>query len=66
MEITVNGKKHALGKMCTVDALVESLQLDRTRVAVEQNGAIVPKSTHASTALNDGDVIEIVHFIGGG
>ncbi|HET9339295.1 MAG TPA: sulfur carrier protein ThiS, partial [Casimicrobiaceae bacterium] len=36
------------------------------RLAVELNGAIVPRSRWAETALRDGDRLEIVHAIGGG
>jgi hypothetical protein len=35
-------------------------------VAVERNGAIVPKSAFGSTLLEEGDVVEIAHFVGGG
>ena len=47
-------------------ALVAALGLDGRKVAVERNLEIVPRSTYARTPLNDGDRIEIVHFIGGG
>jgi thiamine biosynthesis protein ThiS len=49
-----------------VAALVAHLGLDGRKVAVERNLEIVPRSTYGSTALTDGDRIEIVHFIGGG
>jgi thiamine biosynthesis protein ThiS len=35
-------------------------------VAVERNGEVVPRARHADVELADGDVIEIVHFVGGG
>lgn len=35
-------------------------------VAVEKNEEIVPKSTYAETILKDGDVVEVVSFVGGG
>ena len=37
-----------------------------SRVAVERNGEIVPKAKYDSTALADGDVLEVVSFVGGG
>jgi thiamine biosynthesis protein ThiS len=49
-----------------IAGLVAALGLDRRKVAVERNLAIVPRSAYADTALADGDRIEIVHFIGGG
>ena len=36
------------------------------RIAVEVNGEIIPRTRHADTALNAGDVVEIVHALGGG
>ncbi|MBP3700411.1 MAG: sulfur carrier protein ThiS [Lachnospiraceae bacterium] len=39
---------------------------DPSRIAVERNGDIVPKSTYAETILEDGDVVEVVSFVGGG
>lgn len=49
-----------------IAALATELELDPARIAVEQNGTIVPRSTLASALLVDGDVLEIVHFVGGG
>ena len=36
------------------------------RIAVERNGEIVPKAAYGETILQDGDVIEVVNFVGGG
>ena len=49
------------------DALpIEPLGLDVRKVAVERNLEIVPRSLHATTALVDGDRVELVQFVGGG
>jgi len=66
MDITVNGEQQALPGPCTVLALLESKDLAGRKVAVEVNGAIVPRSLHAEHALKAGDRIEIVHALGGG
>ena len=50
----------------TIAALVRELELEPTKVAVERNREIVPRSTLEQAALTDGDVLEIVHFVGGG
>ena len=50
----------------TVLALVEELGFDVRKVAVERNLALVPRSLHAVTALENGDRIELVQFVGGG
>jgi thiazole synthase len=66
ISITVNGEARRMPAAATVVDLVSSLDLDPTRVAVERNLAIVPKSAYGTTALADGDSLEIVHFVGGG
>lgn len=66
MKITVNGESHEVADRTTVRGLIELLDLASGPVAVERNGAIVPRAGHADTALAESDVIEIVHFVGGG
>ena len=66
MELRVNGEVMALQAPMTVRGLVEHLGLEQGPVAVERNGEVVPRAEHAQTDLVDGDVIEIVHFVGGG
>ncbi|MEQ7155281.1 sulfur carrier protein ThiS [Brevundimonas aurifodinae] len=65
MRIQVNGDTREVAAR-TVSALVEELGFDVRKVAVERNLAIVPRSLHATTALEDGDRIELVQFVGGG
>ena len=64
--LTVNGEARSFVGVGDVAALVAALGLDGRKVAVEKNLEIVPRSAYAATALQDGDRIEIVHFIGGG
>jgi len=66
MQITVNGDAHEVPEGLTVRGLVEHLGLIDGPVAVERNREVVPRADHPSTALSSGDVIEIVHFVGGG
>ena len=66
MNLTVNGEAKTLAGVPHVAALVAALGLDGRKVAVERNLEIVPRSAYQETALEDGDRIEIVHFIGGG
>lgn len=66
MEIVLNGEPRAVEAGATVLSLVASLSLPATRVAVERNRAIIRKSDYGTTALADGDRIEIVTFVGGG
>ncbi|GLI37428.1 sulfur carrier protein ThiS [Geobacter hydrogenophilus] len=65
MEIIVNGEARAATPMSMLE-LLRSLDIDPRRVAIELNHDILPKGEYESTILNDGDRIEIVHFVGGG
>jgi sulfur carrier protein len=66
MTLTLNGEQTQFDGPPHLAALVDSLGLDPRKVAVERNLEIVPRSLYGQTALNEGDRIEIVHFIGGG
>jgi sulfur carrier protein len=66
MEVTVNGAVREVPDGLTVRALVEHLGLGEGPVAVEVNREIVPRARHAQHPVWKGDVIEIVHFVGGG
>jgi len=63
--ITLNGDPRRT-TATTIAELVRELDLAPEKVAVECNGAIVPRSTLAEAPLAEGDVLEIVHFVGGG
>jgi len=65
VNLTVNGEPRRAAPGSIAD-LVRTLELDPTKVAVERNGDIVPRSTLGEVAIADGDVLEIVHFVGGG
>ncbi|TEP60650.1 sulfur carrier protein ThiS [Pseudomonas aeruginosa] len=66
MQIQLNGEPFELPDAQSVADLLARLELGGRRVAVELNLDIVPRCQHASTALKDGDRVEIVHAIGGG
>ncbi len=66
MKLSVNGDALEVAPNLTIGALLQQLALDRGPVAVERNGEVVPRADHAETVLEDGDVVEIVHFVGGG
>lgn len=64
--ITLNGEPRRLPAGTSIAEMLLRIGLDPARVAVERNRDIVPRSTLADVALADGDVLEIVHFVGGG
>jgi sulfur carrier protein len=66
MELTVNGTRREVPEGLSVRGLVEHLGLTEGPVAVEINREIVPRARHAEHRVAPGDVVEIVHFVGGG
>jgi sulfur carrier protein len=63
--IQINGENRVFSEQ-TVLQLLEALEIDPKRVAVELNMDILPKAEYSSRAIAKGDKIEIVHFVGGG
>ena len=66
MRIRVNGEWHERPADMTVADLLAALSLDVRRVAVERNRLIVRRADFDTTALADGDELEIVTLVGGG
>jgi sulfur carrier protein len=66
VHLTVNGAPREVPDGLTVQGLVVHLGLGAGPVAVERNLEVVPRAEHAKAFLREGDVIEIVHFVGGG
>jgi thiazole synthase len=66
ISIRVNGEHRRVNSGISFAELANELGLDPARVAVERNMEIVPRSTLADVKVDDGDEIEIVHFVGGG
>jgi sulfur carrier protein len=66
LRIHLNGAPRSLGGASTIADLLRAEGLGERRVAVEVNGGIVPRGQHASHELQAGDVVEIVHALGGG
>ncbi len=66
MVVRLNGEECTLKEGATVVGLIAELGLRERRVAVEVNRDIISREEYAITELHHGDVIEIVHFVGGG
>src|SRR5258706_789408 len=66
LRLSLNGEAREFPSPLTVEGLLRQLALDPRKVAVERNLEIVPRSTYEQVGLNEGDRLEIVHFIGGG
>lgn len=66
MEIFVNGERKSIAGGLTLAQFIEQLGMKSDRVAVERNREIVPRPAWSTTQLEEGDHLEIVHFVGGG
>jgi thiamine biosynthesis protein ThiS len=64
--VTVNGQARTLQPQISLLEMLEELELDPRTVVVELNLEIVRRPALGETALQDGDRVELVHFVGGG
>ena len=67
MNIQLNGKSIQLAEnICTVKDLLHSYQLENRIVVVEVNKEILFRELYGTTVLSNGDIVELIHFVGGG
>jgi thiamine biosynthesis protein ThiS len=66
MKLTINGEERSLENVSSLTSLLQQLGLKADRVAIELNREIVVRGIWDSTALKEGDRLEIVQFVGGG
>jgi sulfur carrier protein len=66
IRVTVNGDEREVAAGLTVAGLLESLGLHPGLVVVERNREILDRDRYGDVALTEGDVLELVHFVGGG
>ena len=64
--ITVNGVKRTLEQPLSVTEYLEACNYVPVQVVVELNEEIIKRDTYDTTVLKDGDVVEILQFMGGG
>ena len=66
MDIIVNGKAREIQDGICIQELLDQMQLDCMQLVVEHNKNIIPRQRLAETLLNNGDALEVIHFVGGG
>ena len=66
VELTVNGKKLEATDGATIITLLEELQINPLRVAVQLNQRIIKRELYERTTLQAGDTLEIITFMAGG
>ena len=66
MNITINGREEAIEKTLTLQELLKIKNIRSEIVVVEMNKEIIDKDKFKNTLIKDKDILEIIHFIGGG
>ena len=66
ISVKVNGEPRTVPAGCSLSAMLESIGLNPSKVAVERNLEVVPRSSLGEVEAVEGDAFEIVHFVGGG
>lgn len=64
--ITLNGAEITVAEGLTLGELVDKRGLERRMIAIEYNGEIIPRHDYDDTLVQAGDVLEVVHMVGGG
>ena len=62
----VNGEQIQLTKATTLEDFLKEQGYNIQRIAIERNDEIVPRENFSDVMLSDSDIIEVVHFMGGG
>lgn len=62
----VNGEQIQLTKATTLEEFLKEQGYNIQRIAIERNDEIVPRENFSDVMLSDSDIIEVVHFMGGG
>ena len=66
INIVMNGSKHDIPEGTTLEELIMRLKLKEKAIVLELNRKIIEKSAYPTVCLKDSDIVEIVHFVGGG
>lgn len=66
ISVRLNGAERSVAAELTVRTLLESLDLRPELVVVERNREILTRDRYDQVTVEEGDVLELVHFVGGG
>lgn len=66
IDVELNGETRRIPSGLSLKGLLEHLELDPRKVAVERNLEIAPRDGYDAIRIETGDRLEIVHFVGGG
>ena len=66
MKIKLNGKEKEIAEKISLTELIDELQLKNSPIVAELSGKIVKPEDYSSTILEDGNIVELIRFVGGG
>ncbi|MBP7088127.1 MAG: sulfur carrier protein ThiS [Candidatus Omnitrophica bacterium] len=66
MQVKINGKIQKLNKITSLYEFIMEKKLDLNKIVIERNYDIVDKNKLSDISINEGDIIEIISFVGGG
>ncbi len=66
INVILNGETRVIPDGTSIEALLDQLGIKGRRLAVEVDGEVIPRSSHATRTLANGERVEVVHAIGGG
>ena len=66
ISVVINGKDRTIPASLTLRELLEHLELEPSMVVVERNREIVERDRYSEVEVEEGDTLELVHFVGGG
>lgn len=66
ISVVINGKERSVPAGITLRELLEHLELEPSMVVVERNREIVERNRYTEVEVEEGDTLELVHFVGGG
>ena len=66
ISVVINGETREVPEGVMLDQLPELFSLPMQRIAIEVNKTVIRRADWPCIAINDGDKIEVVHFVGGG
>jgi thiamine biosynthesis protein ThiS len=66
INVVLNGEPREIENDVTLDRMLDLFSLPRQRVAIELNRSVVRRNDWPATPVSEGDVIEVIHFVGGG
>jgi sulfur carrier protein len=66
MEITCNGEKKEIPPATTLMSFIRDMDLNPDTVVAECDGNIIKRDAYDSLVLQEGNVLELIRFVGGG